>query len=73
MIEIEFSALARQCLNRRIPAIEQLEEEVLALIKERSDKQIKINWQFSIEAARDKMNSHYQRVFADNVKLKKLS
>lgn len=44
MIEIEFSAVARQCLNRRIPAIEQLEKEVLALLKERHNKRIKINW-----------------------------
>jgi hypothetical protein len=59
MIEIEFSAIARQCLNRRIPTIEQLETEVLAIVKERNDKKIKINWQFSIEVARDKMNRHY--------------
>ena len=71
MIEIEFSAVARQCLDRRIPTSEQLEKEVLALIKERSDKKIKIHWQFSIEASRNKMNTHYQRVFADNVKYKK--
>lgn len=71
MIECEFSALARQCLNRRIPTIKQLEKQVLALVKERSEKQIKINWQFSIETARDKMNKHYERVFADNSQYKK--
>jgi DDE superfamily endonuclease len=71
MIEIEFSAVVRVCLNRRIPTIEQLEKEVLAIIKERNNKKIKINWQFSIEAARNKMNTHYQRVFADNLKYKK--
>lgn len=71
MIEIEFSALVRQCLQRRIPTQEDLEQEVLGLIKERSDKKIKITWQFSLEAARDKLNSHYQCVFADNIKLKK--
>lgn len=70
MIEIEFSAVARQCLDRRIPTIGQLEEEVLALIKERHDKKIKITWQFSIEAARDKLNRHYQRVVADNCQYK---
>ena len=32
MIEIEFSALARECLHRRIPSIEILEREVLALV-----------------------------------------
>lgn len=67
---IEFSAVARQCLNRRIPTIEQLEKEVIALVKERDDKKIKINWQFSIEVARDKMNNRYQTVLADNIKLK---
>jgi len=48
MIEIEFSALSRACLHRRIPTMEQLEREVLALVKERHAKQIKINWQFSV-------------------------
>jgi transposase len=70
MIEIEFSAIARECLNRRIPTIEKLEKEVLALVKERSDKKIKIHWQFSIESARDKFNKHYQQVFDDNSKYK---
>ena len=70
MIEIEFSALARGCLHRRIPTLEQLESEVLALIQERNDQQIKINWQFSLDAARDKMNRHYERIQADNVRLK---
>ena len=67
MIEIEFSALARQCLKRRIPRMEELEKEVLSLVKEREEKQIKINWQFSIESARGKLNRHYQRAFAGNV------
>ncbi len=67
MIEIEFSALARQCLKRRIPTQELLAKEVLAIVKERSDKQIRINWQFSIESARTKLNRHYhQKVNADN-------
>lgn len=62
MIEIEFSALAKQCLDRRIPTQEKLHEEIEAIIKERNNKQIKINWQFSIQAARTKMNSSYCRV-----------
>lgn len=66
MIECEFSVVARQCLNRRIPTIRQLEKEVLAIIKERNEKKIKINWQFSIKSARNKLNRHYQNVFADN-------
>lgn len=70
MIEIEFSALSRQCLNRRIPTQELLDKEVMAIIKEREEKQIKINWQFSIESARAKLDRHYQKVNADNAKYK---
>ncbi len=62
MIEIEFSALARQCLNSRIPTKELLEKKVLTLVKERNDKRIKINWQFSIKQARYKMDRHYKKV-----------
>ena len=71
MIEIEFSALARECLHRRIPSQEMLEREVLALVKERADQQIKINWQFSIKTAREKLNSRYSQVNAGNEKYKK--
>jgi len=68
MIEIEFSALARLCLHRRIPTVGQLRTEVLALIHERHDKAILINWQFSIQSARSKLNSHYSLVHAANAK-----
>jgi hypothetical protein len=54
MIECEFSAVARECLHQRIPTIEQLRTSVLTLLEERSVKQIKIHWQFSIQAARTK-------------------
>ena len=70
MIEIEFSALARGCLQRRIPTLEQLEREVLTLLQQRHQQRIKINWQFSMAAARDKLNRHYVRVQPDNAKLK---
>ncbi|HMN12067.1 MAG TPA: IS630 family transposase [Bellilinea sp.] len=68
MIEIEFSALARQCLHRRIPTMVLLEQEVLALVQERDTKHIKIDWQFSIQTARTKLNSHYTAVQIDNKK-----
>lgn len=68
MIEIEFSAIARACLQRRIATQAKLETEVLALIKERADKKIKINWQFSIQTARSKLNSHYRAVNPENSK-----
>lgn len=65
-VEIEFSALARLCLKRRIPTKKKLECEVLKLVKERNDKQIKIDWQFSITDARQKMNKHYVKVNPKN-------
>lgn len=68
MIEIEFSAISRLCLDRRIPSKAILAEEVLAIVKERSEKQIKINWQFSIETAREKLKRHYEKVNPENAK-----
>lgn len=70
MIEIEFSALSRQCLNSRIPTIKKLENEILKLVKERSNKKIKIEWQFSISNAREKLNRHYVKVNESNKKFK---
>jgi hypothetical protein len=70
MIECEFAVLSRLCLSRRIPTIAQLRTEVLALLDERSGKQIKIHWQFSLEAARSTLNRHYARVHAGNSKYK---
>lgn len=67
---IEFSALAQQCLNRRIPSQEQLEREVLAIVQDRHQKQIKIDWQFSFEKARNKLNRHYLKVNEANTKFK---
>ena len=68
LIEIEFSALSKQCLNRRIATQEILTQEVLAIVKEREEKGIKIDWQFSIQSARNKLNRHYQQVNSDNAK-----
>jgi hypothetical protein len=70
MIECEFSVIARQCLDRRIASIDCLRSEVLSLLEERSAKGIKINWQFSIQAARSKLNSHYTRVNPANQQYK---
>lgn len=62
MIEIEFSALSRQCLNRRIPTKEILACEVLSLLQERQNKAIKINWQFSIHKARTTFETTYSGI-----------
>jgi len=68
MIEIEFSALARLCLNRRIPTMAELEKEVLTFFDHRSEQQIKINWLFTIDDCREKLNSKYAVVNDANTK-----
>ena len=72
MIEIEFSALTRLCLARRIATIEQLEREALAIVADRAEKRIKISWQFSLQSARSKLNSHYVKVHSANQKFKEI-
>ena len=57
--EIEPSALARQCLSRRIGTQEQLEKEVEVWVKARNAAKVKIIWQFGIEDARDKFKNKY--------------
>lgn len=71
MIEIEFSALTRLCLNRRIPTMVELEKEVLAFLARRSEQQVKINWLFTIDDCREKLNSKYAIVNGANTKFAK--
>jgi hypothetical protein len=71
MIEIELSAIARQRLARRTASRAELEREVLAIVKERGEKAIKIERQFSIESARTKLNRHYEAVQAENIEYRK--
>lgn len=68
MVELEFSALARQCLNRRIPTREQLQTQVLAWASERNEQAVKISWQFTTQHARQKLNSQYCKVNPANKK-----
>lgn len=62
MAEIEFSALGKQCLDRRIASIEELDKEVLAWVKERNEKKVRINWLFDTPQARCKLKRHYIKV-----------
>jgi hypothetical protein len=64
--ELELSALSRLCLGRRIGSIEALDSEVQALVKERNEMKIKVEWQFSIAQARAKLSRHYQEVKLKN-------
>lgn len=62
MAELELSALSRICLSRRIPSMEELDREIQSLVKERNQLAIKVEWQFSISQAREKLSRHYEKV-----------
>jgi len=64
--ELELSALSRICLSRRIPSIEELDRAIQALVKERNELGIKVEWQFSITQAREKLSRHYEEVKSKN-------
>jgi hypothetical protein len=66
MAEIEFAALSKQCLDRRIGDIATLEREVLSWVKERNQQAIKINWLFDTPQARTKLKRHYVKVNPEN-------
>ena len=67
MAELELSAISRQCLRgRRINKIEILRQEIEALIKKRNTLAVKVNWQFTVEKARDKLKRHYEKVMSKN-------
>lgn len=71
MIEVDFSALARQCLNRRISTQVELQTQVLAWAAKRNEGSVKITWQFTVSQARETLNSRYSKVNSVNLKYKK--
>jgi len=62
MAEIEFSAVSKQCLNRRLPDVETLRNEVTAWVDERNSLHKTVNWKFSKNKARIKLERHYKNV-----------
>jgi transposase len=62
MAEIEFSALSKQCLDRRIGNLRVLKNEVSAWSGERNKKKIKITWQFTKNNAREKFARFYENM-----------
>jgi len=59
MAEIEISALARQCLSRRIETQEKLEREVQAWQQRRNEEAVTVNWRFTTADARIKLKRLY--------------
>jgi hypothetical protein len=59
MAEIELHVLNGQCLNRHIPTMQKIIEEVAAWQHNRNNKNNKINWQFQNKDARLKLKRLY--------------
>ncbi len=59
MAEIELSALARQCLSRRIGTHEELDREVQAWQQRRDEEATTITWRFTTADARIKLKRLY--------------
>lgn len=57
--EIELSALARQCLDRRIPDQATLKREVAAWTAARNAAQVTVSWRFTAADARIKLKHLY--------------
>jgi transposase len=59
MVEIEIGVLRGQCLDRRIGERERLISEIAAWQKQRNASAARINWKFTTEKARNKLNRAY--------------
>ena len=59
MAECEFSVLARQCLDRRIPEMKTLTREVGAWQAGRNNNSRAADWRFTSEDARIKLKHLY--------------
>jgi len=57
--EIELSVLSRQCLNRRIPNMTELQKEINAWQRDRNQIKCKVHWQFTTHDARIKLRKLY--------------
>nr|WP_231871541.1 transposase [Planctomyces sp. SH-PL62] len=54
--EIELSVLSRQCLDRRIGSMDELEREVAAWEEERNERRVETRWRFTTADARIKLH-----------------
>ena len=57
--EIELSAMARQCLDRRIGSLDSLRDELGAWERMRNTTQKGVDWQFTTDSARIKLKRLY--------------
>jgi hypothetical protein len=60
--ECELSAMTRQCLNRRIPTLQQLRRETTAWARERNATQKGVDWRFTTKDARIRLKHLYPQI-----------
>ena len=59
MAELEFAALAQQCLDRCLESIARLRHEVTAWATARNPRRVRTQWTFTTQDARHKLRRHY--------------
>lgn len=60
--EIELSALNGQCLDRRIPSMAEMRQEIAAWELDRNSRGAPINWHFTTDKARIKLTRLYPKL-----------
>jgi hypothetical protein len=60
--ESEFSVLTRQCLDRRIAQLSEVQDEAAAWAARRNQKQMGVDWQFTTADARTKLKRLYPKI-----------
>ncbi len=73
LAEIEFSVLVRQCLQRRIADRERLQREVSACAEERNERGATVQWHFTLEKAREKLQHLSQVLYPASAPMNCLS
>jgi hypothetical protein len=58
-VEIEFSVVSRQCLDRRIPNKSELTAAINSWQQQRNHQQVKVDWRFKTTDARVKLERLY--------------
>ncbi len=71
--EIELSVLSKQCLDRRISTVKELNQEIEAWQKDRNSHASKVIWRFTTEDARVKLKHLYPVFEEDDISLSNAS
>jgi hypothetical protein len=59
MAEIEIHVLGKQCIDRRIGDIDKLKQELAVWEEQRNHRGSVINWNFTVDKARNKFKKAY--------------